>query len=78
MTQVLTVFIPASRAQTLECGIGAWIHEKFGHTRNEKTRTAYSETILAFRQLLKLKGLDLAWDPGERETETWDTSSYDA
>ncbi len=52
MTQALTIFTPASPVQALEFGIGAWIHEKFGHTKSEKTRTAYNETITAFRQLL--------------------------
>lgn len=56
MTQALTVFAPASPAQALEFGIGAWIHEKFGHTKSEKTRTAYTETITAFRQLLQREG----------------------
>ncbi len=42
--------IPTS---SIELCIGAWIHEKFGHTKSEKTRTAYSETITAFRQLLQ-------------------------
>ncbi len=69
MTQALTVFTPATLAQAVEFGIGAWIHEKFGHTKSEKTKTAYSETILAFRQLLQREGLDLTWDPSERETE---------
>lgn len=69
MTQALTVFTPASPAQALEFGIGAWIHEKFGHTKSEKTRTAYTETITAFRQLLQREGLDLAWPASERESE---------
>ncbi len=69
MTQALTVFTPASPAQALEFGIGAWIHEKFGHTKSEKTRIAYTETITAFRQLLQREGLDLSWPPSERETE---------
>ena len=71
MTQALTIPTPATLAQTVEFGIGAWIHEKFGHTKSEKTKTAYSETILVFRQLLKLEGLDLSWAPNELETETW-------
>jgi hypothetical protein len=25
--------------------MAAWSHEEFGHTRSEKTRSAYSETI---------------------------------
>ena len=49
MTQVLTMFTPAS----LDFAIAAWIHEKFGHTKSEKTKSAYSETILAFRQVLQ-------------------------
>jgi len=65
MTQSLTIFTPAS----LDFAIAAWIHEKFGHTKSEKTKTAYGETILAFRQVLQREGLDLSWDPGERETE---------
>src|SRR6266487_3362627 len=69
MTQALTIPTPATLAQAVEFGIGAWIHEKFGHTRSEKTKTAYSETILAFRQLLQREGLDLTWDPGEGESE---------
>lgn len=69
MTQALTIPTPATLAQAVEFGIGAWIHEKFGHTRSEKTKTAYSETILAFRQLLQREGLDLTWDPSEGETE---------
>lgn len=51
MTQALTVFFtPVSPAQTLELGIGAWIHEKFDHTRSEKIPMAYTEAITAFRQ----------------------------
>ncbi len=69
MTQALTVFTLASPAQALEFGIGAWIHEKFGRTKSEKTRTAYTETITAFRRLLQCEGLDLCWAPVERETE---------
>ncbi len=34
MTQALTVPTPATLAQAVEFGIGAWIHEKFGHTPN--------------------------------------------
>jgi len=56
MTQALTIPTPATPTQTIEFGIGAWIHEKFGHTKSEKTRTAYSETITAFRQLLQREG----------------------
>jgi len=69
MTQALTVPTPATLAQAVEFGIGAWIHEKFSHTKSEKTKMAYSETITAFRQLLQRDGLDLTWAPGERETE---------
>lgn len=52
MTQALTIPTQGTLAQAIELGIGAWIHEKFGHTKSEKTRTAYNETITAFRQLL--------------------------
>src|SRR5260370_24550668 len=69
MTQALTIPTQGTLAQAIELGIGAWIHEKFGHTKSEKTRTAYSETILAFRKLLQRDGLDLTWDPTEGETE---------
>jgi hypothetical protein len=69
MTQALTIFTPATLAQAVEFGIGAWIHEKFGHTKSEKTRTAYTETILAFRRILQRDGFDLAWQPSERESE---------
>jgi integrase len=69
MTQALTIPTPATLAQAVEFGIGSWIHEKFGHTKSEKTKMAYSETILAFRQLLQRDGLDLTWDPRARETE---------
>ena len=31
MTQVLTIPTPATLMQSLEFGIAAWIHEKFGH-----------------------------------------------
>src|SRR5229473_2772434 len=65
MTQALTIPTPATLAQAVEFGIGAWIHEKFGHTRSEKTKMSYSETILAFRQLLQREGLDLTWPPSE-------------
>ena len=61
MTQALTIPTPATLAQAVEFGIGAWIHEKFGHTRSEKTRMAYTETITAFRQLLQREGFDLRW-----------------
>jgi len=69
MTQALTVPTSANLAQAIEFGIGAWVHEKFGHTKSEKTRTAYSETITDFRQLLQREGLDLAWEPGPGENE---------
>jgi site-specific recombinase XerD len=69
MTQALTIPTPTTLTQASELGIGAWIHEKFGHTRSEKTRTAYSETITALRQLLQREGLDLAWPASERESE---------
>ncbi len=69
MTQALTIPTPTTLVQALDFALAAWIHEKFGHTRSEKTRTAYSETILAFRQLLQGEGLDLSWDPREGETE---------
>ncbi len=69
MTQALTIPTQGTLAQAIEFGIGAWIHEKFGHTKSEKTRTAYSETILAFRKMLQREGLDLSWAASERETE---------
>ncbi len=69
MTQALMIPTPATLAQAVEFGIGAWIHEKFGHTKSEKTKTAYSETITAFRQLLQREGLDLTWNPSEGESE---------
>ena len=69
MTQALTIPTPTTFAQAIDFGIGAWIHEKFGHTKSEKTRTAYSETILAFRQVLQREGLDLSRDPSAHETE---------
>lgn len=69
MTQALTIPTLTTPTQALEFGIGAWIHEKFGHTKSEKTRTAFTETITAFRQLLQREGLDLAWAASERETE---------
>jgi hypothetical protein len=52
MTQALTISPPATLTQAIEFDIGAWIREKFGHTKSEKTRTAETETITAFRQLL--------------------------
>src|SRR6266705_1704634 len=70
MTQALTIPTPTTLAQALDFAIAAWIHEKFGHTKSEKTRTAYNETITSFRQLLQREGLDLAWSASERETET--------
>ncbi len=42
MTQALTIPTPASPAQAIEFGVGAWIYEKFGHTKSEKTRMAYT------------------------------------
>ncbi len=69
MTQALTIPTQGALAQAIEFGIGAWIHEKFGHTKSEKNRTAYSETILAFRKMLQREGLDLSWAASERETE---------
>ena len=69
MTQALTITTPTTLVQSLELGIAAWLHEKVGQTRSEKTRTAYTETITAFRALLHGEGLDLAWDPREGESE---------
>jgi hypothetical protein len=69
MTQQLTNSTPRRLAQTLEVAIGAWLHEKVGHTSSQKTRTAYQDTITAFRTLLQGEGLDLAWEPREGESE---------
>ena len=65
MTQALTIFTPAR----LDFAIAAWTHEKFGHTKSEKTKTAYSETIVEFSQVLQRASLDLSWNLGERQSE---------
>ncbi len=48
----------------LEVAIAAWIHSKFSRTHSEETRTAYSRTLAAFREMLLAQRLDLdAADP---------------
>ncbi len=69
MTQQITSSTPTGLAQTLEVALAAWLHEKVGHTSSQKTRTAYQDTITAFRTLLQGEGLDLAWEPREGESE---------
>ncbi len=69
MTQQLISSSPTRLAQTLEVATAAWLHEKVGHTSSAKTKTAYQETITAFRRLLQDEGLDLAWEPREGESE---------
>ena len=48
MTQVLTIPTPTTPTQAIEFGIGAWIREKFGHSKNEKTRTTYGGAMPPF------------------------------
>lgn len=69
MTQTLMITTPLALAQSIELAIAAWLHEKVGQTSSEKTRTAYSETMAAFRMLLQGEGLDLAWESREGESE---------
>jgi site-specific recombinase XerD len=46
-------FDPITRA------IAAWVHEKFQHSRSERTKRAYEKTLRSFRAHLQAKGLDL-------------------
>jgi hypothetical protein len=56
MTPAFAILAPATPTQAIEFGIGAWNHEKFGHSKSEKTRTTYSESITAFGQLFQCEG----------------------
>lgn len=71
MLQPPTRDISAPFDHLLDLALAAWIAAKFENTGSVKTRTAYTETITAFRSLLQGQRLDLAWvvRPGETELQ---------
>jgi len=57
---------PIVTGSLLEVTISGWLHAKFQHSGSQKTRRAYSETLIQFRTWLTGEGLDLD-SPGEQE-----------
>ncbi len=51
MTQALTIPTLATLTQALDFVIGAWIHEKFGHTKSEKKGSHCERPQQSFRLL---------------------------
>lgn len=58
-----TAIIPSAPAAPLDLVIAAWLDAAGGHSGSARTLHTYTETIGAFREALRVVGLDLDGDP---------------